>query len=439
LFVFPSFLHSSFISQVMNTRSIFVIFALFACVSVFANAQGTEELKAFAQWLANNKALSRTNLGIFEGLRFGGLAGTDIKTGESLFRIPLSVVITKETVAKEPWAAYQGWSFDREPLMVWLINELANKESFWAPYLSTLPTDFSSFPIFWSEEDLAELQASSLRETIVSSKKLLEQTFARLSKNLIQANPTLFPNGLTYEQYIWAYCVVSSRAWTFGNNFVLVPLGDLLNHRPDAGFPGVDVSGQYLEVNATQDYIKGDQVFMSYGNKSNSELLGTYGFILEDNPHEAAIINFQLRPSNLAIAIIEPLLKKADPAYGTLRLVPNYRPDGLLRAFRIANIDFDDLKHTAALLEGRPISLKNEVLAYRGAIAALSNLFKAFTTTVEEDTTLLESGNLSPNRRAAVLIRRSDKKIIQNIVLVLAKLWENILIDGTLPGGVAYN
>ena len=62
--------------------------------------------------------------------------------------------------------------------MVWLITESDNKESFYAPYLGVclsasncmelteigvLPKDFSTHPLYWSEEELAELQASSVR------------------------------------------------------------------------------------------------------------------------------------------------------------------------------------------------------------------------------------------------------------------------------------
>jgi len=419
------------------SRSGILLVVFFLSSLLLVNAQGTGELQAFAQWLANNKVLSRTNLGVFEGQRFGGIAGTEIKTGDALFRVPLSLVITKEVVAKSQWAGYGDWSFDREPLMVWLATESENKDSFYAAYLNILPKEFSSFPLFWSEDEVNELQASSLRENVLSTKNFLQQTYARLQNGLIEPNASLFPNGLSYEKYLWAYSIISSRLWTFGNDYALVPLGDLLNHKHDAGFPGVDASGQYLEVNATQDYAKGDQVFISYGNKSNSELLGTYGFVIENNPHDAAIINFQLRASNVAIGIVEPLLKKADPSYGTLRLVANHRPDALLRAFRIANVEFKDLEHTNELLEGKPISLLNELRAYRGAIAALTNLFNSYTTTVDEDTQLLESGTLSANRRAAVLVRRAEKTTIQNIVLVLAKMWENILIDGALPLGVA--
>jgi len=421
------------------TRSLFVVFVLFFSAAVLVNAQGTAELQAFAQWLANNKVLSRTNLGVFEGQCFGGIAGTEIKTGDALFRVPLSLVITREVVGKAPWIGYRDWSFDREPLMVWLVTESENKDSFWAPYLNILPKDFSSFPLYWAEADLNELQASSLRESVITTKNFLQQTHAKLQKALVEPNPSLFPQGISLDKYVWAYCIMSSRLWTFGNEYVLVPLGDLLNHKPEAGLPGLDASGQYLEVNATQDYAKGDQVFVSYGNKSNVELLGSYGFILENNPHEAAVINFQLRASNVAISIIEPLLKKVDPNFGTLRLVPNHRPDSLLRAFRIANIEFKDLEHTNELLEGKPISVVNELRAYRGAIAALTNLFNSYTTKAEEDTQLLESGTLSVNRRVAVYIRRSEKIIIQNIIMVLAKMWENILIEGTLPLGVAIN
>ena len=35
-----------------------------------------------------------------------------------------------------------------------------------------------------------------------------------------------------------------------------------------------------------------------------------------------------------------------------------------------------------------------------------------------------------------MILRKGEKEIIQNNILVMAKLWENILLEGALPLGV---
>jgi hypothetical protein len=49
---------------------------------------------------------------------------------------------------------------------------------------------------------------------------------------------------------------------------------------------------------------------------------------------------------------------------------------------------------------------------------------------------LLQDATLSVNKRNAILLRKSEKEIIQNNILVMAKLWENILLEGAMPLGV---
>lgn len=92
----------------------------------------------------------------------------------------------------------------------------------------------------------------------------------------------------------------------------MVPLADMLNHKPGAGLGGLSDDKNFFMINATQDYATGEQVFDSYGYKSNYDLLSTYGFVLEDNAYDFMTVQFSLKPTNLVHSIVEPLLKHVE-------------------------------------------------------------------------------------------------------------------------------
>lgn len=116
---------------------------------------------------------------------------------------------------------------------------------------------------------------------------------------------------------MWAYLVVNSRSWAItdeeGNrDNVLVPLADMLNHKPGAGIGSLSEDKSYFVINATTQYPAGSQVFDNYGPKTNFDLLSTYGFLIEENPDDGMTLQFQLKPTNLVHSIIEPLLQKVE-------------------------------------------------------------------------------------------------------------------------------
>ncbi len=48
----------------------------------------------------------------------------------------------------------------------WLLSEKSNPNSKWKEYLDITPADVSNFPVFFSEEELAELKGSTLLKKI---------------------------------------------------------------------------------------------------------------------------------------------------------------------------------------------------------------------------------------------------------------------------------
>jgi hypothetical protein len=281
------------------------------------------------------------------------------------------------------------------------------------------------------------LQSSPGYSNTLSLQRSLKYAYKTFAEKFVASNPNFYPEGyITYENYLWGYLLAGTRQWSSADGNVWVPLADMLNHKPTAGVGSMDISGQYFVINATQEYKSGDQVYDSYGPKSNEELFRFYGFVPEENAADFLKVAIQSTAVNLVQSVITPVLEKVDPNWRDVYLQKNRRSDTLLRAFRLNQLEFKELEWLNDAVAGKPISLINELRAYRSAISVLTQLLQSYSTTAEEDTELLKKEGLSLKETFAIRLRRGEKEIIKNQILVIGKLWENILIEGTLPGGV---
>ena len=70
----------------------------------------------------------------------------------------------------------------------------------------------------------------------------------------------------------------------------MVPFCDFLNHHNS--YPALqfaydyDDKTKFLKIYADNDYIAGEEIFISYGIMTNPDLLVTYGFVLPNNAYE---------------------------------------------------------------------------------------------------------------------------------------------------------
>merc|ERR1712182_166576 len=83
----------------------------------------------------------------------------------------------------------------------------------------------------------------------------------------------------------------------------LVPYADLFNHSPYAAsyfyFQNVPFTNEReVVLYADRNYAKNDQVLISYGQKSNAELLLLYGFVIDRNLFDEVDITVKLDPSD---------------------------------------------------------------------------------------------------------------------------------------------
>ncbi|KAK4120650.1 SET domain-containing protein [Parathielavia appendiculata] len=190
-----------------------------------------------------------------------------------------------------------------------LIKEyLKRKDSFWWPYIGTLPQpehiNAWALPAFWPEDDIAHLKGTNAHFAIEEVQANVKREFKKAKKILKEAE---FPNWQEYTPllYKWAFCIFTSRSFRPSlilsdaakqhisallpagcqpDDFsFLQPLFDIINHSMTASYSWDTTSDPTsCQLICHDAYQPGDQVYNNYGLKTNSELLLGYGFILPE-------------------------------------------------------------------------------------------------------------------------------------------------------------
>ena len=93
-----------------------------------------------------------------------------LKEGTVLFTIPRLILLSTRTSAlprllgKEDWTLLdKGWT---SLILCMMYEEARGEASPWSGYLRDLPTDFDTL-IYWSEDELNMLQASTIRSEFI--------------------------------------------------------------------------------------------------------------------------------------------------------------------------------------------------------------------------------------------------------------------------------
>ncbi|GLT73040.1 hypothetical protein SLA2020_449270 [Shorea laevis] len=112
-------------------------------------------------------------------------------------------------------------------------REKLKSDSPWRYYLDILP-EYTNSTIYWSEEELAELKGTQLLSTTLSVKEYVQNEFLKVEEEIISPHKQFFPSPITLDDFFWAFGILRSRAFSRlrGQNLVLIPLADLINHSP---------------------------------------------------------------------------------------------------------------------------------------------------------------------------------------------------------------
>ena len=270
--------------------------------------------------------------------------------------------------------------------------------------------------------------------------------------------PTRFtPEKYTYERWIWAFTMLFSRAIRLrnmkqGETLALVPYADLINHSPfSQAYIDARASGDWLFKDGDEEvilyadraYRRMDQIYISYGPKSNAELLLLYGFAVERNPYNSVDVTVSIAPRTASFVKelnddsipIDPL---ADEKIAFLESVgrdntvdfPCYAdryPVELLEYLRLMQMTIEDTngKPLSEFDYSRTISSANEAAVLTSVIDAVQRQLSKYPQTEEEDAEIIKDKNLfrslSYNQRMAVRHRRNEKRLLKRTIAALEK------------------
>ncbi|XP_061863707.1 N-lysine methyltransferase SETD6 isoform X2 [Colius striatus] len=226
---------------------------------------------------------------------YGMLAAADLDAGELLVSIPRSALLSQHTSAIQPLLqraqeslqSQSGWV----PLLLALLHEYTAHSSHWQPYFS-LWQDFRSLdhPMFWSEEERTRLlKGTGIPEAVEKDLANIHLEYSSIILPFMEAHPTIFdPKLHTLELY--KQLVAFVMAYSFQepleeededekgpNPPMMVPVADILNHVANHN-ANLEYSAHCLRMVTTQSVSKGQEIFNTYGQMANWQLLHMYGF-----------------------------------------------------------------------------------------------------------------------------------------------------------------
>ncbi|XP_047385872.1 N-lysine methyltransferase SETD6 isoform X4 [Sciurus carolinensis] len=180
-----------------------------------------------------------------------------------------------------------GWV----PLLLALLHELQAPASLWSPYFALWPElGHLEHPMFWPEEERRLLlQGTGVPEAVEKDLANIRSEFYSIVLPFMEAHPDLFcPSVRSLELYHQLVALV--MAYSFQepleeeedekepNSPLMVPAADILNHLANHN-ANLEYSADYLRMVATQPIPKGHEIFNTYGQMANWQLIHMYGFV----------------------------------------------------------------------------------------------------------------------------------------------------------------
>lgn len=163
-----------------------------------------------------------------------------------------------------------------------------------------------------------------------------------------------------------------------------------------------------------------EQIYISYGQKSNAELLLLYGFALERNPYNSVDVTVSISPRTVAVAAANEGVEE-DP-------LAQEKLDFLETVGRDRTVDFPCYadRYPVEMLEYLRLMMMTPEDTRGKPIEEFD-----FSRTISEanEAQVLQSVVLSYNQRMAVRHRRNEKRLMKRTLAALEKQIRNKGLD----------
>ncbi|XP_065364246.1 actin-histidine N-methyltransferase isoform X4 [Calliphora vicina] len=397
--------------------------------------QRLNKVHKFYKWASDNGVhYDGFKIQKFPDLQSGLVAEQDIIKDKLILSIPRKLMLSEDNLECDMLDL-----LPKMKLVLVLIEESLKPDSFWRPYLDILPKSYNTV-LYFTVEEMSELKGSNALPTILEFCNNVARTYVEIFYYITMKNKKLF----NYDLLRWAVSTVMTREnliprskplpgeETPSTIAALIPFWDMANHRNGSISSFFNVETQEMESKAQEDFKKGEQVFIHYGDRSNAELMTHNGFINAQNPKDSVTIKLGLSTSDALFAKRNQLLQLLNiPKTCELKVLPP--PEhissellGFVRVFNMNEEQLDhwitseramDLLHIDCALETELESKTWQYLQIR-----LMLLLRAFFTTLEDDENLFEGlkkGEIKP-ARTYIQMMILEYRILEKRILTAA-------------------
>lgn len=224
-----------------------------------------------------------------------------------LFTIPRSAVLSAANSSLSSTQLFEGLDTWGSLIVTMIYEYLRGDASPWKPYFDVLPAHFDTL-MFWSDNELAELQASAVTRKIGkdSANEMFNETIIPLIR---RHSNVFFPDPDTAQgvsdgdllalahrmgSTIMAYAFdiepdpstkeVDEEGYASDEEDEalpkgMVPLADMLNADADRNNARLHYGADALTMEAVIDIKAGEEIFNDYGSLPRSDLLRRYGYV----------------------------------------------------------------------------------------------------------------------------------------------------------------
>jgi hypothetical protein len=266
--------------------------------------------------------------------------------GQRICSIPMEAVITSDYVIRHNQIVDESiknlpeWTLLALYLADLLRTDRANDESYMELYSRLLPRDAFTV-IQWSENDVELLKGSHLYSiasdirhaadaTIEEVEHVARDTGSQWLRDIIDSGLLPFTLSLVLSRVVR---LESDEGVYVGQG--LCPGMDFLNHSCSSqSFIRYDSRNDSVYVSSDRIYKKGEQVYISYGEKTNGELFLSYGFCPEDNIHDSCLFCMHAPPH-----VLPALAEYNIPQEMVFPLRLNGLPEGIIRYSALLSVE----------------------------------------------------------------------------------------------------
>ncbi|XP_012225390.1 actin-histidine N-methyltransferase [Linepithema humile] len=397
------------------------------------SSQRSQVIGQFTNWLTENGArMDGVSIAEYPGYDLGLKAEADFAENQLILEIPRALIFSTYTAAPELTALQNDPLVQHMPqvaLAIALLVERYKKNSTWKPYLDMLPNSYNTV-LYMKANDMIELKGSPTLEPALKQCRNIARQYAYFSKIFQNNNEpvsAMLKDIFTYERYCWAVSTVMTRQNLVpspdGSRMIhaLIPMWDMCNHENGRITTDFNSTSDHCECYALRDFKKGEQIFISYGPRTNSDFFVHSGFVQMDNDQDGFKLRLGIsKADSLQKERIELLGKLDLPSVGEFLLKPGTEPisDTLLAFLRVFSMRKTELAHW--LRSDKVFDLKHMDCALETVVeenvrkfllARLQLLIANYPTTLKEDLELLET-TLPQVKKMTVQLRVTEKRIL---------------------------